>query len=53
MALLQGLQGLHASGRAHGDLKPSNLLIRDHEDVRGLHCSLLDLGGSLPLSAGE
>ncbi|KAL3144888.1 hypothetical protein ABBQ38_001986 [Trebouxia sp. C0009 RCD-2024] len=43
---LEGLQGLNACGRAHVELKPGNLFIRDWQDLARLHCSLHDLAGS-------
>ncbi|KAL3140458.1 cAMP-dependent protein kinase catalytic subunit [Trebouxia sp. C0009 RCD-2024] len=50
--ILKGVQGLHACGRAHVDLKPENLFIRDWQDLSRLHCSVHDLGGSLHRFAG-
>ncbi|KAL3140477.1 cAMP-dependent protein kinase catalytic subunit [Trebouxia sp. C0009 RCD-2024] len=50
--ILKGVQGLHACGRAHVDLKPGNLFIRDWQDLSRLHCSVHDLGGSLHRFAG-
>ena len=49
---MQGVQGLHACGRAHVDLKPENLFIRDWQDLSKLYCSVHDLGGSLHQFAG-
>jgi serine/threonine-protein kinase PknK len=46
VALLRALASLHASGRAHGDLKPEHVLLDDRGEVR-----VLDLGLSTPLGA--
>jgi transcriptional regulator with GAF, ATPase, and Fis domain len=44
----EALADLHASGFAHGDVKPSNIIASDDDDVR---CTLIDLG--LSDSAGS
>ena len=45
--LVQGLQSLHQQGRAHGDIKPDNIRVLLGADDTVLHCTLVDLGGSL------
>lgn len=45
--MVQGLQGLHAQGRAHCDLKPQNIRVLLDKDGHVLQCTLCDLGGSI------
>ena len=40
-------------GRAHVDLKPVNIQIKDWEDVSRLHITVLDLGSSLKQGTGN
>lgn len=43
-----GLQALHSFGFTHGDLKPGNILVQQHDEL-GLRCKLADFSGAQDL----
>jgi len=47
-----GLQTLHACGFTHGDLKPGNILVQQHEEL-GLRFKLSDFSGAHSFSNGD
>ena len=48
--MMQGLEGLQAQGRVHGDLKLKNIRVLLGKDGQVVHCTLHDLGGSVAYS---
>jgi ankyrin repeat protein/serine/threonine protein kinase len=50
--IMTGLQALHACGFAHGDLKPSNVLVQKDPMYR-LCCKLTDFCGAIDLRPGS
>jgi ankyrin repeat protein/serine/threonine protein kinase len=46
--IMAGLQALHACGYAHGDLKPSNVLVQ-RDPINKLCCKLTDFCGAIDL----
>ena len=51
--MLQTMQGLHAEGRAHCDIKPANIRVEIDKDDKLVNLTLHDLGGSIAYTAGE
>lgn len=47
MHVSQGVQGLHAKGRAHCDLKPQNIMVQLSPEGKVLSCVVHDLEGSI------
>ena len=47
MHVSQGVQGLHAKGRAHCDLKPQNIMAQLSPEGKVLSCVVHDLEGSI------
>lgn len=48
--MLQGIQGLHAQGRGHCDVKPQNIRVLLSNKGQVLQCTLHDLGCSVVYS---
>ena len=45
--MLQGVQALHAQGRAHCDVKPQNIRVLLSKEGQVLQCTLHGLAGSV------
>ena len=48
--MVQAMQELHSTGRAHCDVKSENLLLLMGENPIDLQCKLLDMDGSVVYS---
>ena len=50
---VQGMQALHDKSRCFLDLKPTNIMVSNWDDLDTLSCTIIDLGGSVNISKCE